>query len=220
MAITTAQKVDLLYKKLYGKTKTDGENIKSPSNESIPSPLLLRGDKVWTDSGLIPTTPPLASTSIVGVYKQGGTNPAVETTEDNTSTPKRTWLTNLTDWIPSEFSPLYQVLVFVDAPGSLTPQTTGVQIFPDGNGNNDAFWFDSQAGVLHFPDTNIPSTITGARRPYVVGFRYIGPFGVGSGSVVPATNLVLGVVRLDAPATNPADPIVLTPNGVVEGGAF
>ena len=48
MAISDGQKVDYLFKKLgFGITKTDTNANKVAANESIASPLLLRGDKVW-----------------------------------------------------------------------------------------------------------------------------------------------------------------------------
>lgn len=47
MAISQNQKVDYLFKKLgYGSTKTDTNANKLAANESIASPLLLRGDRV------------------------------------------------------------------------------------------------------------------------------------------------------------------------------
>ena len=49
MAVSQAQIVDLLYKEAFGVTKTDTAANKSPSNESIPSPALNRGD---THNGL------------------------------------------------------------------------------------------------------------------------------------------------------------------------
>ena len=42
MSISQSQKLDLLYKQAFGVTKTDTEANKSPSNESIPSPLLIK----------------------------------------------------------------------------------------------------------------------------------------------------------------------------------
>ena len=44
MAINQTAYVDLLVKKLLGVAKTDLPGNKSPSNESIASPLLNRGD--------------------------------------------------------------------------------------------------------------------------------------------------------------------------------
>ena len=50
MAVSNDQIIDLLYKQAFGVTKTDTETNKSPSNESIPSPLLNRGDTAWTQA--------------------------------------------------------------------------------------------------------------------------------------------------------------------------
>jgi len=172
----------------------------------------MRGDTVWKQSGNIPATPPSTSTSVVTVYKDSAGN-TVETVEDTTSTDNRTWKTNLTDWIPTEFGPQYIVKVYVDDPSSSTAETTGTRIFPDGSGSNDSFFFDYQAGVLHFPDTNVPSAITGSKVPYVVGYRYTGEFGVGAASGENANigNLTISNVTIST-ATN-GDPIVLQPTG-------
>ena len=67
-----SQKIDYLWKKVgYGVTKTAEPASKEAFNESIPSPLLYRGDLIWTQSGDIPATPPANTTSIVQVYKDG-----------------------------------------------------------------------------------------------------------------------------------------------------
>ena len=98
MAISDNQKIDYLFKKLgYGATKTDTNTNKLAANEAIPSPLLLRGDKVWAEAGNIPAVKPTADTTQVKLYN------AVECVEDITSTGNRTWKTNITDWITPEF---------------------------------------------------------------------------------------------------------------------
>ena len=51
MAITDTQKVDYLFKKVgFGATKTDINSVKGATNEAIPSPLLIRGDKILGDA--------------------------------------------------------------------------------------------------------------------------------------------------------------------------
>ena len=66
MAINDNQKLDFLWKKLgYGVTKTDINSIKNATNESIPSSLLIRGDKLWAEAGDIPATIPTSNTSQV-----------------------------------------------------------------------------------------------------------------------------------------------------------
>ena len=69
MSISTDQKLDYLWKKLgYGKSKTDISSLKEAVNESIASPLLIRGDKIWTQSNLIPSTIPNSSVGVVTVF--------------------------------------------------------------------------------------------------------------------------------------------------------
>jgi hypothetical protein len=189
MALADSTKVDFLWKKLgFGVTKTAPNANKQAFNESIPSPLLMRGDKVWQSSGDIPGVKPAATSAIVKIYQDaaGGTA-TVETTEDLSAPDNRTWKTNLTDWIPTEFGSTYLVKVYVDDAGSSDPQTGGTQLFQAGSGNNDEWFFDYSSGVLNFNGTNIPTVIgTGVtgKSVYIVGARYVGPFGVGGGTSI------------------------------------
>ena len=189
MALADSTKVDFLWKKLgFGVTKTAPNANKQAFNESIPSPLLMRGDKVWQSSGSIPGVKPAATSSIVRIYQDAaGGSDTVETTEDLSAPDNRTWKTNLTDWIPTEFGSTYLVKVYVDDAGESDPQSTGTQLFQAGSGNNDEWFFDYSSGVLNFNGTNIPTVIgTGVtgKSVYIVGARYIGPFGVGGGSSI------------------------------------
>lgn len=175
MAIADSQKVDYLWKKLgYGAAKTDTNARKKAPNEAIVSPLLLRGDRIWNKAGDIPTVIPSADTDIVEVYL--GEN-SVETTEDGTSTNNRTWKTGLTDWIPPEFGSTYQAKIYIDSPSASDPTSTGTQIFATGSGNDDEWFFDYQAGVLHFISDNLPSSLNDSKTIYVSGARYVGVFG-------------------------------------------
>ena len=187
MALADSTKVDFLWKKLgFGVAKTAPPSNKEAFNESIPSPLLMRGDKVWQESGDIPGVKPSATSSIVEIYQDAaGGSATVETTEDLTAPDNQTWKTNLTDWIPTEFGSTYLVKVYVDTTGAAAPQSTGTQLFQSGSGNEDGWFFDYQAGVLNFNGENIPSQIdTGVtgKSIYIVGARYVGPFGVGGGT--------------------------------------
>ena len=175
MAINESQKVDWLWKKLgYGVAKTDVNSVKAATNESIASPLLIRGDIIWQDAASIPTNKPAATTTVVGIYDDSGFGTAtVETTQDATATPNRTWKTNQDDWISSEFGSTYQVKVYLDNTGAAAPQTTGTQLFAAGSGNNDEWFFDYQSGVLNFIGDNLPGGISG-KKIYVVGARYVG----------------------------------------------
>ena len=179
MAIADNQKLDFLWKKIgYGFSKTDVNSVKSAVNESIPSPLILRGDIIWADSDLIPNVIPAASSDIVEVYSDAfGGEPTIECTADITSSPNRTWLTNNVNWVPPEFGSTYQIKVYIDDPGAASPQSTGSQIFASGSGNNDEWFFDYSSGVLNFIGTNLPAGIAG-KSIYISGAKYISDFGV------------------------------------------
>ena len=189
MALADSTKVDFLWKKLgFGVAKTAPPANKEAFNESIPSPLLMRGDKVWQSSGDIPVVKPAATSSIVQIYQDAaGGSATVECTEDLTAPDNQTWKTNATDWIPTEFGSTYLVKVYVDTAGAASPQSTGTQLFQAGSGNEDGWFFDYQAGILNFNGANIPSQIAAGvtgKSIYIVGARYIGPFGVGGGTSI------------------------------------
>lgn len=183
--MSDAQKLDYLWKKIgYGVAKTADSASKEAFNESIASPLLYRGDLIWTQSGSVPATPPASTTSIVQVYKDGGGagySPTVECTEDLTAPDNQTWLTSLANWVPTQFGDNYLVQVYVAASGVTNPQTVGTKLFAAGSGNDDTWFFDYQAGLLNFNGANIPSQIaTGVtgKSIYIVGYRYVGEYGV------------------------------------------
>ena len=198
MAINDNQKLDYLWKKLgYGVSKTDINSVKNATNESIPSPLLLRGDKLWAEASLIPAVIPTSDTTQVQLETS-------ETTADATASANRTWKTNTTDWIPPEFGSTYQVKVYLDNSGAGNPASTGTQLFAAGSGNNDEWFFDYQSGVLNFIGDNLPSGISG-KTVYIVGARYIGNFGISGttdGIVEGATNLYYTDERVDDRVAN------------------
>lgn len=179
MAISDSQKIDYLFKKLgFGITKTDTNANKVAANESIASPLLLRGDKVLKAAGDIPATKPSSSSGVVTVYTGATT---VETTADITATSNRTWKTGLTDWIPPEFGSTYLVNIYIHTSGDASnAESISNKVFITGSGNNDEWFFDYQSGVLNFIGTNLPNGVnfTG-KSVYVSGARYTGDFGVG-----------------------------------------
>ena len=82
MAILDSAKVDLLYKKLFGVAKTDTPTNKGASNESIASPAINRGDKIWTQASSIPGT----ATAVTGIVQSYQTTGAIQCTADNTTT--------------------------------------------------------------------------------------------------------------------------------------
>ena len=178
MSVSTAQYVDLLFKKLQGVAKTANATVKGASNESIASPALLRGDIVWTQSDQIPGTAQVVS----GVTQGYLTTSRIECTAD-TTVPTiggiyPTWLTNLQYWIPQEFGSTWPVKVWVDTAGAANPTVTGTQIFATGIGGVGEFFFDTQAGVLNFIGETIPSTLTAGKSIFITGYRYVGQLGV------------------------------------------
>tara|TARA_Y100000991_G_scaffold186383_1_gene150928 strand:+ start:21499 stop:23181 length:1683 start_codon:yes stop_codon:yes gene_type:complete len=178
MAVTQSQKVDFLWKKLgYGRTKTDTNANKKAFNESIASPLLMRGDKIWQQSGDIPSSIPGSSTSIITVYP---TSTPVECTADITASTNRTWKTNSIDWIPPELGSTYLVKVYVHTSGDAAGASGGDVLLAAGSGNDDEWFFDYQSGVLHFVGENLPNGVdfTG-KSVYISGARYAGAFGLG-----------------------------------------
>ena len=211
MSIPISQKVDLLYKQAFGVTKTDTEANKSPSNEAIASPLLNRGDTLWTQADQIPGVA-AATAGIVTAYTGTG---AAECTADNTTVPVGgvypTWKTSLTYWIPAEFGATYSVSVFVDDAGVADPTSTGTQIFGAGSGGTGEFFYNYQSGVLNFIGETIPAALTSSKVLYIVGYRYVGKTGVNNlpdsqiGNLDITNQTVTGQV-VDAN-------IILTPNG-------
>jgi hypothetical protein len=212
MSVSLQQKVDLLYKQAFGVTKTDTETNKSPSNESIPSPLLLRGDTIWIDSSQIPAT----AAPISGVVQAYTASNAIECIADTTTVPiggvYPTWLTNLTNWIPQEFGPSYLVKVYVDNAGATDPTVTGTQIFAAGSGGTGEFYFNPVSGVLNFIGETIPAVLTSSKVIYIVGYRYIGTIGLtGGGGGGNIGNLSIIDTTIST-ATTDAN-LILTANG-------
>ena len=217
MAISDTQKVDYLFKKLgFAATKTDTNANKLAANEAIPSPLLLRGDKVWQQADNIPSTKPSSSAGVVTVYTGATT---VECTEDNTATANRTWKTGSTDWIPPEFGSTYLVNVYIHtASDAANAESISNKLFITGSGNDDEWFFDYQSGVLHFIGDNLPNGVdfTG-KSIYVAGARYTGTFGVRAiaGEDANVGNLTISNVTISTATSG--DPLILAPqnNGIV-----
>jgi len=184
MSITDLQKTDYLWKKIgFSVTKTDYPNAKSASNESIASPLVLRGESIWQQSSSIPSTIPASNTNIITVYNDSA-NTTVQATNDGTAQTNRTWLTGLTNWIDPSFGSTYQVKVYIANTGWYNAQTSGTQIFADGSGSNDDWFFDYSSGVLNFMGNNLPTyanavaiSFTG-KSVYISGARYVGQTGL------------------------------------------
>ena len=150
MAVSIAQYVDLLFKKLQGVAKTANAATKSASNESIASPAFLRGDIIWMESNQITAT----AQAITGIANARTRANSVQCTADNTVPPiggiRPTWLSNVTYWIPQEMGPTWLPKVFVGPPAAANIEATGTQIFADGIGGIGQYFFDTQAGVLNY----------------------------------------------------------------------
>ena len=186
--ISDTQKVDYLFKKLgWGVAKTDQNQTggKDAYQEAIPSPLLLRGDKIWTQAADIPAIIPASNSSVVTLYNDYVTN-TVECTEDSNDTLNVTWLTNLPNWIPIEFGSTYLIKAYIAPTGTPNPQTTGIPIYSQGSGNNDQWFFDYQSGVLNFAGANLPTYSNSTpidlsgKSVFISGARYTGGLGVSS----------------------------------------
>jgi hypothetical protein len=190
MAVSDSSKVDLLYKKLFGVTKTDTPTNKGAGNESIASPALIRGDKVWTESASIPAT----AADVTNIVQSYLTTSRIECTADTTATPISgvypTWKTNSTNWIPPEFGSTYFVKVYAEAAGNANP-TNGTALSDSGAGNAGEWFFDYQSGVLNFIGGTIPAALTSSKVIYITGYRYIGSVGVTAQTTANVANTVL-----------------------------
>ena len=210
MAVSIAQYVDLLFKKLQGVAKTANSTVKNASNESIASPAFLRGDIIWMQSADIPSTaqavPNIANARINGN--------SVECVADTTVPPiggiYPTWLSNVSYWIPQELGATWLPKVFVGPSGAANIQATGTQIFSAGISGIGEYYFDTQAGVLNFIGETIPSVLTAGNVVYISGYEYTGAIGVTNqpgnvtignltvSNTTVSTNLVNGNITLAA----------------------
>lgn len=179
MAISIAQYVDLLFKKLQGVAKTANAAVKSASNESIASPPLLRADVIWTDSGNIPNV----AAGISGLTQAYRGANAIQCAPDTTVPPignvYPTWKANLNYWIPQEFGSTWLPKIYVGPAAAANIEATGTQIFAAGSGGTGEYFFDTQAGVLNFIGETIPNVLSTGNVVYVSGYRYVGNFGIG-----------------------------------------
>ena len=178
MAVSIAQYVDLLFKKLQGVAKTANSTVKGASNESIASPAFLRGDVVWMQSDQIPST----SQVVTGITSALTGGSSIQCVADTTVPPiggiRPTWLTNETYWISQEFGSTWLPKVFVGPASAANIEATGTQIFSAGIGGVGEYYFDTQAGVLNFIGETIPSVLTVGNVVYVSGYQYVGDLGV------------------------------------------
>lgn len=212
MAVSIAQYVDLLFKKLQGVAKTANSTVKGASNESIASPAFLRGDVIWIQADEITST----AGTIAGIANALTGSNSIECTADTTVPPiggvRPTWLTNETYWISQEFGATWLPKVFVGPTGAANIEAIGTQIFAAGIGGVGEYYFDTQAGVLNFIGETIPSVLTAGNVVYVSGYQYVGALGITN---IPA-NIILGNLTITdttiGTATSNAN-IVIDPTG-------
>jgi len=81
-------------------------------------------------------------------------------------------------------------------------------------------FFESAVCKVTYDGASITSfSAQNLSEPFVNGIRNQESIRM-SKKTLPATNTSPGIVRLDVPATNPNDPVVLTPNSTIQGGNF
>ena len=194
MAISIAQYVDLLFKKLQGVAKTANATVKGASNESIASPPLLRADVIWTDSGNIPNTASQISGLTLALRGANAVQCGPDTTVPPIGSIYPTWLANTTYWIPQEFGATWLPKVYVGPAAAANIEATGTQIFAVGSGGTGEYYFDTQAGVLNFIGETIPAVLTAGNVVYIAGYQYVGAFGLGSGGGGNAAALTVSLI--------------------------
>lgn len=194
MAISDTQKVDLLWKKIgFSKAKSDTNANKKAPNEAIVSDFIIKPSTIWSDASSVPSTIPGSNSGVVIVYT------GTETTEDITSTARRTWKSEIINWIPPSFGATYQLKVYSDTADSTNAVSNGTQLFETGSGNDDEWYFDYQSGVLHFIGSNLPSSVTSGKSIFISGAKYNGNTGFSGTSLTNANLVNATITSLSAP---------------------
>jgi hypothetical protein len=216
MAVSIAQYVDLLFKKLQGVAKTANAATKSASNESIASPAFIRGDIVWMQSDQITST----AGAIAGISNARVNSNSVQCVGDTTVPPiggiRPTWLSNVSYWIPQEFGATWLPKVYVGPAAAANIQATGTQIFSTGIGGVGEYFFDTQAGVLNFIGETIPTVLTAGNVVYIAGYEYVGALGVTNNpGNVTIGNLTVANTTVSTNLANGNITLTATGNGLV-----
>lgn len=182
--VADKDKVDLLFKKNFGYGRTSGSV--STAAETITSPPPLRGDVLWLQAHLIPSTPQAATDGLVEVYN-GETaielEPATTVPLLNASTglfQAYQTVGNLKNWITPDFGAGYApVVVMTDGVGAPSPTTNpATPLGPAGTGGSGPWVFDCQSGVLNFISNTVPAGLTSSKTLYLMAYRYKGAVGV------------------------------------------
>jgi hypothetical protein len=216
MAVSIAQYVDLLFKKLQGVAKTANAATKSASNESIASPAFIRGDIVWMQSDQITSS----ASAITGIANARINANSVQCAPDTTVPPiggiRPTWLSNVEYWIPQEFGATWLPKVYVGPSAAANIQATGTQIFSTGIGGVGEYFFDTQAGVLNFIGETIPTVLTAGNVVYISGYEYVGALGVTNNpGNVTIGNLTVANTTVSTNLANGNITLTATGNGLV-----
>jgi hypothetical protein len=216
MAVSVAQYIDLLFKKLQGVAKTANATTKSASNESIASPAFIRGDIVWMQSDQITSS----AGAITGIANARINANSVQCDPDTTVPPiggiRPTWLSNVEYWIPQEFGATWLPKVYVGPGAAANIQATGTQIFSAGIGGVGEYFFDTQAGVLNFIGETIPTVLTAGNVVYISGYEYVGALGVTNNpGNVTIGNLTVANTTVSTNLANGNITLTATGNGLV-----
>jgi hypothetical protein len=216
MAVSVAQYIDLLFKKLQGVAKTANAATKSASNESIASPAFIRGDIVWMQSDQITSS----AGAITGIANARINANSVQCAADTTVPPiggiRPTWLSNVEYWIPQEFGATWLPKVYVGPTAAANIQATGTQIFSTGIGGVGEYFFDTQAGVLNFIGETIPTVLTAGNVVYISGYEYVGALGVTNNpGNVTIGNLTVANTTVSTNLTDGNITLTATGNGLV-----
>ena len=216
MAVSIAQYVDLLFKKLQGVAKTANAATKSASNESIASPAFIRGDIVWMQSDQITSS----AGAITGIANARINSNSVQCAPDTTVPPiggiRPTWLSNVSYWIPQEFGATWLPKVYVGPAAAANIQATGTQIFSTGISGVGEYFFDTQAGVLNFIGETIPTVLTAGNVVYIAGYEYVGALGVTNNpGNVTIGNLTVANTTVSTNLANGNITLTATGNGLV-----
>jgi hypothetical protein len=213
MAISDAQKVDLLYKKYFGVAKTDTSTNKGAGNEAIPSSVFVRNDKLWYQSQNIPAV----AANVPGIVRPWVGTERIALAADTTTTPVSnvypTWKANLINWIPPEFGATYAVKLYAENGGNVDP-SGNTTLSDSGIGSVGEWNFDYQSGVLNFIGGTIPAVLTGSLNQtkvlYLTGYQYTGLVGV-----PPTTDLVANIANVVLSIANVSQSITQITNRFV-----
>jgi len=179
------QKLEFLYKKIFGGFSTTYIKGKQLEQESLYSSMIVDPSSIWKDYSNIDIPAPAVTSVYVQVYDIAA---AMHCKVDDTVPDRRTWVaidnvsnpinntTRIGNWIPISVDSSYAITVYAGDPAS-----NGVIL--NQYTNNEEWVFDYASGVLTFPN-NVPLRVA-TSDIYIVGWTYIGDtgadFGVGGG---------------------------------------